>query len=309
MIAAGILALLAALLVPTGIQMARAFDHDGLAACLGVRTSEGCAAAVDSFTSRFQGVADLTSWFTLVPGLVGVLLAAPFVAELETGTYRLAWTQSITRRRWVATKLATTVGAVLLVTGAITLLITWWRAPFVRLEGRLENGVYDVVGTVAVGYALFAVGLALAAGVVWRRTVPALIVAFMGYVAARIFVDAWLRQRFASPLSATWRAFVPGADGHPRGGAPPTSLHHAWVLDAYPSDRFGHPLAALGNCVRPIGDPGGTIKCFAGQGWSHVVFHPADRFWLFQGIETAMFGGIGLALVGLAAWWTLRRTA
>ena len=39
LIALGILALLAALLVPTGIQMADAYHHDGLAACLSVNPS------------------------------------------------------------------------------------------------------------------------------------------------------------------------------------------------------------------------------------------------------------------------------
>jgi hypothetical protein len=129
-----------------------------------------------------------------------VLLAGPFVLELENGTYRLAWTQSITRRRWIATNLGIKVGAALLVALAMTLLVTWWRAPLVHLEGRMDNSGYDFEGTVALGYTLFALGLALAAGVVWRRTVPALVVAFAGYIAARIFVDTWLRElRVSSP--------------------------------------------------------------------------------------------------------------
>ena len=37
--------------------------------------------------------------------MAALLLAAPFVIELDSGTYRLYWTQSITRRRWIVTKL------------------------------------------------------------------------------------------------------------------------------------------------------------------------------------------------------------
>ena len=119
-----------------------------------------------------------------------------FVLELENGTYRLAWTQSITRRRWIATKLAAAIAVALLAALAMTLLITWWRTPLVHLQGRMDNSVFDFEGTVAAGYVLFALGLALAVGAVWRRTVPALVVAFVGYLASRIFVDTWLRQRF-----------------------------------------------------------------------------------------------------------------
>ena len=41
-----------------------------------------------------------------VPAVVGVFWGAPMVArELEAGTHRLVWNQSITRTRWLATKL------------------------------------------------------------------------------------------------------------------------------------------------------------------------------------------------------------
>ena len=93
--------------IPTGIEMANAYDHDGLSACLGASQLGRLRAGDPAFTARFEALASLIAWLTLVPGLIGVLLAAPFVLELENGTYRLAWTQSITRRRWIATKLGT----------------------------------------------------------------------------------------------------------------------------------------------------------------------------------------------------------
>ena len=106
LIAAGILVLLAALLVPTGFSMAHAYSHDGLASCLAVNPSEACNQAINNFESHYQSLTTLTNFFTLIPGIIGVALAAPFIFELEHGTYRLAWTQSITRNRWLAGKLA-----------------------------------------------------------------------------------------------------------------------------------------------------------------------------------------------------------
>ncbi len=184
LIAVGILALIAALLVPTGISMASAYRHDGLSACLGTNPSFSCGNAIGDFQARFQSLFSLLNWFTLIPGLIGVLLAAPFILELENGTYRLAWTQSVTRRRWIASKLAVPIAAAMLIAAALILLTTWWRAPFVHLDGRMETGTYDSEGTVVFGYTLFALGLALALGVIWRRAVAAVTLAFVGYFVA-----------------------------------------------------------------------------------------------------------------------------
>ena len=52
-------------------------------------------------------------------------------------------------------------------------------------------------------------------------------------------------------------------------------------------------------------------SCLAkhGAGYNHAVYQPASRFWLFQGIETALFGGVALALILFAAWWIHERTS
>ena len=45
-----------------------------------------------------------------------------------------------------------------------------------------------------------------------------------------------------------------------------------------------------------------------GADYIHAVYHPANRFWLFQGIETTLFGATATALILFAAWWTHQRT-
>jgi hypothetical protein len=310
LIAAGILVLLSALLIPTGLDMASVYHHDGLSACLGAHPSSLCKQTVQAFGERFRHLGGLLAWFTLVPGLIGVLLAAPFVLDLENGTYRLAWTQSITRRRWITTKLGITIAIAILAVLALTLLMIWWHGPLDRLNGRMDNSVYDSEGSVPLGYTLLALGLALAVGAVWRRTVPALVVAFIGYFASRIFVDTWLRQRLVSPLTATWSA---GPSGR---GAAPASTKNAWVLIEGPSDKLGHlfsssprPTACLqqlGNQAKAVAPtcPGPHLAAYM-----HAVYQPASRFWLLQGIETSLFAGAGIVLILFAAWWTHQRTA
>ena len=298
LIAVVVLALLAAVLIPTGLDMASRYDRDGLAACASVTSGDGCQQAIQAFTGRFDPVMNLLPWLNLIPGVIGIAFAAPLLLELESGTYRLAWTQSITRRRWLAYKLGASVLAAILAAVALSALVTWWRAPLDHLRGRMEN-VFDFEGTVGIGYVLFALGLALAIGVVWRRTVPALIAAFTGYVVARVFVQNWLRERYESPLHVTW----PASDGFEK-----PAIAKAWI-ELFPSDRLGHavepaldPLAA---CQR-AGEGGGGVKavdpsCLPENLYNHAVYHPASRFWEFQLIETALFAGVAGALIVFSA--------
>jgi hypothetical protein len=293
LIAAALLALVAAVLIPAGISMANAYTHDGLSHCLANVESLACGQVVASFEQRFNSYTALVGWFNLIPGLFGVALAAPFALELERGTHRLAWTQSITRLRWVTTKLGLAVGSTALVAAGLIAILVWWREPLVKLDGRMDGGAFDSQGVVILGYSLFALGLALAIGAVWRRAIPAVMVAFVGYFVARIFVDTWLRQRLASPASITWR---------PR-GPDPSRLYHAWVIREGPSNSHGQILgrikvicSGLGDCVAP-----------RQPGWMHAVFVPASHFWSLQLTEFALFGGIAVALVAFAGWWTLHR--
>jgi hypothetical protein len=297
LITLGILVLLAALLVPTGINMADAYHHGGLGSCVGVvKDGSGCDQLVGDFQSRFSGLLHLTDWFTLVPGLVGVLLAAPFIFDLEHGTYRLAWTQSITRRRWLVGKLALPIAAAVVAAGALILLLTWWRAPEVRLDGtRLGNGTYDAEGIVAIGYTLFALGLALALGAVWRRAAASLTVAFVGYFVMRVFVDTWLRDRLVPPLKTNYR-----------GGQPPPILRHANIIredvlgPANVSRSGGGVLGGHAQLAAPSGRNGNPLI--------HVVYQPASHFWPLQLAETGVFLGLAALLVAFAAWWTHERT-
>lgn len=294
----GIMLLIAAVLVPTGIEMANAFHRDGLAGCTGQNPSFACQNAIGAFQNRFNGLDDLLAWFTLMPGLIGVLLAAPFLHELEHGTFRLAWTQSITRGRWIAWKLGVPVVLALAACGAYILLTTWWREPFVRLNGRMDTGTYDSEGVVALGYVLFAFGLALAVGVLWRRAVAATTVAFVAYVASRITVDTWLRHYLVSPLNAVWKST----------GSPPANFYNALVLGMSGSGPGFRAHLGGGGIL------GGHASVAAPSPKAvpvtlHAVYQPQSHFWPLQGVETALFGGIALLLIAFAAWWTHERTA
>jgi hypothetical protein len=309
LIAAAMLVVLAGVAIPVGVHMASVYSHEGLAACAGSANPIACGSSLGSFQLRFNGLNLLFTWSTIVPALAALLLAAPFLADLDNGTYRLYWTQSITRRRWIVTKLTLSIVASVAVAGCLIALATWARAPLDHLNGRMSTNAYDAEGIVPVAYALFVLGVAVAIGAVWRRTVPALLVAFAVYVVGRAFMDSWLRQRLLSPVKTIWLA---------NGSGPGPNLNQALVINQFFSDKHGHELASRftgGPCVRTSGALFSHVsRCVQPQALgTHVymtaVYQPASRFWELQGVEFGIVAGVGTVLVLFAAWWTQRRIA
>jgi hypothetical protein len=293
MIVLAIVVLLSALLIPTGISMANAYHQDGLSSCLALNIGPTCGQKIGDFQTRFQSLNVLANWFTLVPGLIGVLLAAPFIHDLEHGTYRLAWTQSITRARWLFGKLGLAILSAIVASGALILLFTWWRAPQANLNGRLDIGIYDTAGIVVLGYTLFALALALALGAVWRRSAASLTVAFVGYFAIRVFVDYWLRNRLVTPLNASWK-----------GMQQPHLLYHATIISQN-AIIGGHHINTGGGFI------GGHTQFQApGSGPSAIfraVYQPASHYWPLQLTETGLFAGLATLMILFATWWTHER--
>lgn len=301
LVAALVLVLAAAVLVPVGLHMSSVYDSEGLASCL-ADSGGRCGAAVSSFDSRFEHLGGLISWFNLLPGLLGILLAAPFVLELEQGTFRLAWTQSVPRRRWLATKLTLVGLGTFAAALALTVLMTWWRTPLDHLHGRMEVNVFDFEGAVPFAYTFFAVALVIAIGVLLRRTVLAIGLGFVGYLALRLVIQTWVRQDYVAPIRKVWPFGQPG----------PANLDTAWQLQSGPSDHLGHPLAnadlIVATCAR--GPKTAMAACAHAHGlYNLAVFQPASRFWLFQGIETAIFGGLAVALLAFAVVWVQKRVS
>jgi hypothetical protein len=112
MIGGAVAALVLIFLLKSGFDMASAYQHMGVSACVARDASPtACQNLATAFQTRFMPVTNIITWLNFLPLVLGVLLAAPLVLDLEQGTYRLAWTQSITRRQWLTVKLVLIVGA------------------------------------------------------------------------------------------------------------------------------------------------------------------------------------------------------
>ena len=307
LVVAIVLAILATALIVTGVQMANDFQQLGVASCLAQEgtpaANPNCNTILAGFDQTYGWMEIAVSWLNFIPPLLAILVGAPLVArELEQGTQRLAWTQSVTRFWWLAVKLALVLGGALLVSALLTALLTWWRGPFDQLGGRLEPYGFDFEGTAPLSYMLFALALAIAAGAIIRRSIPAMVVTLAGYLAVRLPIDNYLRSNYLPPVTVTQS---PLANTNPVTRAD-------WVLNGGWVDTHGHPISdyqAFSTCA--IG-PGSTkqdfFHCVVAHGWLETtVYQPASRFWLFQGIETAIFVALAAALVGLTIWWVQRR--
>jgi ABC-type transport system involved in multi-copper enzyme maturation permease subunit len=266
-----------------GTSMRTAFGHDGLTPCLASsRGTLGCQGAVQAFTNQFGSEVNIAFWSValIVPGLIGVLVGAPLIArELEYGTWRLAWSQSVPRARWLAVKLAVVTGGLIIVGAAMTAVITWYRAPMDELTGRFQHNIYDFEGLVPTAYILCAFGFAVLAGLLIRRSIPAMIAAFLPWLAIRLVVEFVFRPSFLAPLTLTCGANNCGGNngGYGISAIPPATGHIGdWVLSQ-------------------------TARGF--------LYQPADRFWVFQSIEAGLFVLLAAAALGTAIWLLHRRAA
>jgi hypothetical protein len=300
LIAGAVMGLIAIFLLATGLNMASVFRGTGLAACLAHDPAPNACQGLDTaFVQRFAAVTNVITWLNFVPLVLGILVSAPFVLDLEQGTYRLAWVQSITRRRWLAVKVADIVAAAVLAGVVLMVLMTWWNGPLDELRSRLNRDQFDFEGTAPVAYTVFAAALCLAAGSLFRRTVPAIGITLAGYLAGRIGMETFVGYSYLAPVT---KHVTFSAAGDPN---PPTRADYFIRSTAsIPKDVM---RACFGGTLDPPPPGSAAAKqvgaCFGRHGvFASVIYQPGSRFWLFQGVESAVFLIPAIALLALTIW-------
>jgi hypothetical protein len=200
LVAGALLAMLAVLLAVTGPRLHHFYYTSGIMTCHKYGDCEAVNVAFVASYHLLQG--GLNSLVLVVPAVIGLFWGAPLVAhELETGTIRLAWTQSVSRGRWLAVKLGVVGLAAVAVGGLMSLMVTWWSSPIDQANmNRFTNALFGERGITPIGYAAFAFALGVTAGVVIRRTLPAMATTLLVFVGARIGTSFWVRPHLAAPL-------------------------------------------------------------------------------------------------------------
>ncbi|HEY3014598.1 MAG TPA: ABC transporter permease subunit [Nocardioides sp.] len=276
-----------------------------------------------------------------VPAVIGAFWGAPMVArELEAGTHRLVWTQSVTRNRWLATKLGLGMLGAASAGGVAGLAMTWWSKPIDSAVNagqdstgtifdlaRLDPAMFGARGIAPIGYAAFAFALGVLAGAVLRRTVPAMAVTLVIYVLIQVAMPFWVRPYLVEPVKTTVAITADNLHGiMGRGPDGPidrldvgSELPGAWSLSDHTVDASGAKASSIPtwvtDCLLPPqkdnaegrADQQACFDRLADQGYrQQVTYQPASHYWALQWRETGVMVTVGLLLVALA-FWRLRR--
>ncbi|WP_206785400.1 ABC transporter permease [Amycolatopsis sp. MtRt-6] len=215
----------------------------------------------------------------VLPVLLGMFTGAPlFAREIEQGTHVFGLSQSISRTRWVVTKLAVAGGSLALPMFALGLVAAWALEPagFV-LSGRLNETNFETQGLAVGGYALVAFAIGAVAGLFLRNTLAAMVVTLVAYVALVFTVANEVRPHYAEPVRYT----------APVGGHVAIDPQ-SWVTEYGYQDASGKevPYSYL-DCARQEGD---QVACMRAKGIAaqYSAVHLPSQFWRFQFTELAV---------------------
>ncbi len=252
----------------------------------------------------------------LVPPLIGAFVGAPVLArELETGTFRYAWTQGFGRWRWTVAKLVALAVVVTAAAGALSLLFSWYFQPYFAVGDQARQlseaspfsaALFDLRGASFAAWTLVAFAIGGLAGLLIRRVVPAIVATLACYTGLALVAANVLRQHYLTPLLTT-EVNVPGS---------------AWIQSqwwtkggtfAFTNWRDA-PHALVQQCAflpaGPLGKPASATlaQCFAQHGYTQLTsYQPASRFWPFQWIEGGWLLALSVLLIAVTVWVVRRR--
>jgi hypothetical protein len=269
-------------------QMKDAFDH-------------GYWGGGGSSAMQAGGAQTISSLMLVVPVVLGAFLGAPLLArELETGTFRFAWTQGCGRVRWAVSKLLLLAVVVTGVTWAFTELFSYYYHPFL-VDGqvsRLLPLAFGLLGMAFAAWTLAAFAVAVFFGALIRRTVPAMAATLATWTVLAIGTAVALRQHYQAPVRTT---------GNPPAGS--------WILGNYATGPGGqHSLNQLYQqapaSVQNSADPNALTNWLAQQHYTQwTSYEPASRFWHFQLIEGGWLLALSAILIAAAIWMVRHRAA
>jgi hypothetical protein len=243
-----------------------------------------------------------------LPALIGVFVGAPlFAREFEQGTHALAFTQSVSRTRWMATKFVVAALPALVFVVVLQVVVHSWLDVAGQL-GPLSTGPYyfttfEAGGVSPVAYTLFAYALGMFAGAVFRRTLVAMTLTLGLFTAVRFLLNG-LRESMITPTR------VVTDDPTTSGAAERGPLY---VGGGY-LDASGEVVTDAGskmNCASS--DPNVPVDlpaCYRRNGIekAYADIIPVDQATTLHVLEASVFAGLAAAFV-LGSVWAVRRQA
>ncbi len=259
-----------------------------------------------NFTGKYHATTIVVSVFLqAVPALIGAFAGAPVLArEMETGTFRFAWTQGFGRWRWTLAKLVLLAVVVAAAAAAFSVLYSWFSQPFFAAGYTIPfaTRVFDLGEVAFAGWTLAAFAIGALAGMLIRRTVPAIAATLAVYAGLASATALYLRQHYMTPLH-TSKLNLPGSawlmsQWYTKGGQFAFGAHGFQLV---------HAVSQL--CPPRIGTSGlSPAQCLTRHGYTAwVSYQPGSRFWPFQWIEGSWLLALSVLLIAVTIWLVRRR--
>jgi hypothetical protein len=331
---AAILAAFGLVLLITGPHLVALYRDSSFAAC-----HSNCSRDAGNFLIQLAGEPPYHLVYllgalliVLLPAVIGLFWGAPLIArELETGTFRLAWNQTVTREHWLAVKLGILGLTSMALAGLLSLILGWWASPIdhaadIQGAGGFQSRFFPLDfgtrGIAPIGYAAFAFALGVLVGLMVRRTVPAMGIALAVIIAVQIAFPLVIRPHLITPVRTTTTVTAAAIDGlttnqngtNVRVDAQSPNIPGAWAYSSDVVNQAGSTnLGTLpSSCPGPSGGGNGSPQeCFQALAAKHLkqvtVYQPANRYWTFQALEFGIYLTVAILLAWACFWWTRRR--
>ena len=237
----------------------------------------------------------------LAPVLIGAFAGGPLLArELETGTYRYAWTQGLGRERQVIAKLALVGVTLAVLAGAFGALFAWFFQPFLYTEQMnvLTESVFDAGGLMFPAFTLAAFAIGAFLGMLFRRVIPAMAATLGVYLAIRLV--AWGVRKYypVAVVTSNTKIFsqfgTPSLPGHP------------WILSTWVTGPGGQPASQAVASQIENRPPGASVPPGYTE-WTRWI--PLSHYWPMQFIEAGWLLVLAVALFAATVSLVRRRAA
>jgi hypothetical protein len=308
------LAVLALYLLIMGLKIRSAYDS--VISCHPAN-SQACSDVASLFGNAYYITAEVTAALLhVVPVVVGVFAGAPILArELETGTFRFAWTQGAGRIRWTVARLALPAVTVTVAAAAFSQLFGWFYYPFFAdgYDSPLAPQFFDLTGIAFAAWTLAAFAIGAFAGMLIRRVVPAIAAAMAAWTGLLLATVLFFRRHYLTPLINK---------GY---GAPGRGNNPAWIISTSWTGPNGQPVSS-NNIIQLLQQaPAGPTHKIGPSSFQTTIdpyqwlyqhgytewttYQPANRYWPFQFIEVGWLLALSLLLIAATIWLVRRRAA
>jgi hypothetical protein len=279
------------------------------------------SAVCSELVNRFDGMDRLLATgyvLQAVPALIGAFVGAPLLArELESGTFRFAWTQGFGPWRWTLAKLVALAVVLTAAAAALGLLFSWYYQPYFHPDlagggpfsltaesSPLAAGLFGLRDVALPAWTLAAFAIGGLTGLLIHRVVAAIAATLAAYGGLALAAGLFLRQHYLTPLH-TNSLNVPGS---------------AWIISRQWLDKAGHTVSQsmLGHVLDQgapqlagkggVPESTGTWRYLVQHGYTQwTTYQPANRFWAFQWIESGWLLALSALLITATVWLVHRR--